>query len=366
MKVRIRSIAYPLIIVLGLVLGLLYSLSIYLRLLYWGETDSFNLMRSLFIPLVNYTTWGILAPLVLWTVRKFRITTGWITVFKVSGISILLSLLHELISNLLFYVPAHFTGFFPFSNEALTFIIKATPTAMVTRFMEFWVLYGLFSAFDYHRMYKNQQVENARLENQLSNAQLNALRLQLQPHFLFNTLNTISALMEVDVKGAQRIVSRLGNLMRTVLDTRRPRFIPLREEVEFIRDYLDIEQVRFQDRLSIHYDLKPEALDLPIPALLLQPLVENAIKHGFSQSNRAGTLLLGAHVKNEFLILNIEDNGAGSTNPFSNKGMGIGLKNVKDRLELLYPGTYQMDIYTTPGEGFRIQLSLPLLNESHA
>lgn len=361
MKVHWRRFAYPLVILLGLVLGILYSLSIYLRYLYWDETEFFKLRQHVFIPLVNYTTWGILAPLVLTTVRKYRVSQGGQTILKVIGISILLSLLHEIISNLLFYIPAHVTGYYPFTQEALSFIVMATPTAMISRFMEFWVLYGLFSAFDYQRMYKNQQVENARLETQLSTAQLNALRLQLQPHFLFNTLNTISALMEVDIKGAQAMVSRLGNLLRTVLDKRRPSLIPLREEIAFIKDYLDIEQVRFQDRLTVHYDLAPDALDQLVPALILQPLVENAIKHGFSASSEAGTLSISAKTQESTLQLEIADDGIGSA-MVERYSKGIGLTNVQDRLELLFPDNHQMEIQTAPGNGFLVRLELPIQN----
>jgi signal transduction histidine kinase len=364
MKLRFRSIAYPLMILLGLALGMLYCLSVYLRLAYWDELEYFDLRKHLFIPLVNYTTWGILSPLVLLTVRKFRISSGWSTIGKVLGISLLLSFLHEIISNLLFYVPAHLTDYYAFTSEVLDFIVMATPTAMITRVVEFWVLYGLFSAFDYYRMYRKQQVEYARLESQLSNAQLNALRMQLQPHFLFNTLNTVSALMEVDVKGAQQMVSRLGNLMRTLLDRRRPRFISLREEIDFIKDYLHIEQVRFQDRLSIRYELAPEALNLMVPALILQPLVENAIKHGFAPTSQAGTISISARAPSDRLLIEVSDDGAGSQTP-QNDLEGIGLRNVRDRLELIYSGNYGMQIDTAPGKGFRVRLELPVQSGSY-
>ena len=154
-----------------------------------------------------------------------------------------MALIHEVISNLIYYVPMHFLGIVEFTNERMQFVIGAFPSAVISRLIEYWILYAIFTSIDYQRMFRDKQVELAQLESQLSGAQLNALRFQLQPHFLFNTLNTVSSLMEFDKKKSQKVLSQLGNLLRRVLDEKQRNMVELWEELEFIRSYLNIEQV---------------------------------------------------------------------------------------------------------------------------
>lgn len=312
--------------------------------------------------IVNYTFWGVIVPIVYYLVQKFP----WEELYtrssriKILGASIAVGLFHEILTNILWFGPMHIFGIEKFTIEQAHYVTGALPSALISRVLEFWILYGLFAAYDYYTKYKRKQVELAKVESQLSNAQLNALRLQLQPHFLFNTLNTISSLMEINIQEAQRMVSRLGNLLRTVLAKDRRNFVSLREELTFTRNYLAIEQARFSDRLNIQYDIDTEALDAQVPALILQPLVENAIKHGFSNKIGAGTITVHALKKEQTVELRVQDDGQGTDLPLEQLlESGIGLKNVQERLELLYKEQATLTVITQPDHGFEVALILP-------
>lgn len=226
--------------------------------------------------------------------------------------------------------------------------------------IEYWIIYAVLMAIDYQQKFQSKQLEIAQIEGKLSNARLNALRFQLQPHFLFNTLNTISSLMEIDVKKGQKIVSELGNLLRFVLEKEKKHIISLKEELDFVKSYLDIEEVRFHDRLNIDYQIDKSILDTQIPSLLLQPLVENAIKHGFSNRPEGGSIELHARPYGDGILLRVKDDGNGllvENNEQTSRG--IGLNNVKERLELLYKDQYRFEINTSPGNGFEVSIYLP-------
>ncbi|MEM1055835.1 MAG: histidine kinase [Bacteroidota bacterium] len=183
--------------------------------------------------------------------------------------------------------------------------------------------------------------ERAQLEAQLAEARLSALRMQLNPHFLFNTLNAVSALVEHDPAGVRTMIARLSSLLRRVLDgnSAAPE-VPLREEADFLRDYLDVQRVRLQDRLSVEESWAPGTLDALVPPLLLQPLVENAIGHGIAQvpDGQTGTIRLTATRERAHLVLRVEDNGPGLREPGEGR-QGVGIANTRERLNALYGKT---------------------------
>jgi sensor histidine kinase YesM len=331
-------------------------------MLYLKEGYRFSYMR-LILHVANYTTWGLLFPLVYrvvkWASQEAQAGMARMA-FRILGAGLFLSLVHEAISNVLFFVPSHLLGLEKISEETFTHILGALPAAIITRMVEFGIVYTMFTALDYQRKFRNKQIELAQMESQLSGAQLNALRLQLQPHFLFNTLNAISSLMDFDKKKAQKIVSQLGSLLRFVLDQNKKQHVPLRDELDFVRNYLNIEQVRFLDRLTTTYDIAPDTLDAQVPSLLLQPLVENAIKHGFASQTGQGHIQVKSLRENGHILLTVTDDGNGSTIDVNNlPGSGIGLKNVQERLELIYKGDASMQIHTAEGEGFEVKIKLP-------
>lgn len=316
----------------------------------------------LWLHVANYSTWGILFPYVHHWIRRTQEDRGdYHPIGRILLIGLGLSVLHETVSNILFFGLLHITGKEPITVDTFQHILRALPAALISRMVEFGIIYIIYSAINFQRRLRDQRIAMAEIQTQLSGAQLNALRLQLQPHFLFNTLNTISALMEFDKKEAQRIVSRLGNLLRVVLDQNKRNFIPLREELDFIQNYLKIEQTRFQDRLEVSFNIEEPALRVQVPSLILQPLVENAIKHGFANQSGDGQIAITGHIQgSQMLTLEVKDNGKGSpANEATLLKKGIGLQNVKERLSLLYGDQARFQLQTAPGSGFTVTLALP-------
>ncbi|MDQ2890919.1 MAG: histidine kinase [Gemmatimonadota bacterium] len=192
-------------------------------------------------------------------------------------------------------------------------------------------------------------------------AELNALRAQLDPHFLFNTLHSITALVHSDPGAVEGVLERLASLLRYVLRDHRPPHddVPLESELEFVRSYLALEQMRFGDRLLVTEDVDPDTLECLVPALTLQPLVENAIRHGLAPLLKGGTLHLSAQLDNETLMLTIADDGRGANKAAVEASSGFGLSAVKRRLAVRHPGHVVTQIRTAPDQGFTVTLRLP-------
>lgn len=362
MDKRKLPIPYYYAILAGIGLGLLWGLRDHLFMVYLKEDYSFNVMR-LILHVANYTTWGLLFPLVYrairWASLPGKARAAWV-VLRILLAGLLFSLVHEGLSNVLFFGTLHLFGLEKISGSTFEHIWATLPSAIITRMVEFGIVYIIFTALDAQRKLKNQQIELAQMESQLSGAQLNALRLQLQPHFLFNTLNTISSLTDIDKKQAQRVLSQLGDLLRFVLDQNKKQRVPLRDELAFIKNYLNIEQVRFNDRLRISYQTAPDTLDARVPSLLLQPLVENAIKHGFAKQTGEGHIQVTSERRGDKVQISVMDDGRGSSLPEAQLfAKGIGLKNVRDRLALIYKNEADMMFQTAEGEGFSVTITLP-------
>ncbi|TXB63609.1 sensor histidine kinase [Phaeodactylibacter luteus] len=361
MQIRHQPIPYGYAILSGIGLGLLFSLRDYLFIHYLRENYTFEWPR-LWLHLANYVTWGLIFPLVNHLIYRVQNQESrlWLPA-RILFVGLGLSVLHEAISNVMFFGGLHLGGKEQISADTLRHIIKALPAALVSRMIEFGILYLIYSAFAFQRKLRNQRVAMAQMETQLTGAQLSALRLQLQPHFLFNTLNTISSLMEFDKKQAQQMVSRLGHLLRSVLDQNKTNRIPLREELEFSRNYLSIEQIRFQDRLKVVVQAPTDVLDAQVPSLILQPLVENAIKHGFANQSGDGQITVQCRLLEDGKVeVKVSDDGQGSSRPAKELlNSGIGLQNVRDRLELIYKSAASLSIDTAKGDGFTATVVLP-------
>ena len=212
-------------------------------------------------------------------------------------------------------------------------------------------------ATDFYRRLRERGLVTTRLEAELAQAQLHALRMQLNPHFLFNSMNTISMLVrEGEGKEAVRMLAGLGELLRHVLEDSRPQEVPLRDELEFVERYLAIEQVRFDDRLQVSIDADPDLLDAQVPNLVLQPLVENAIKHGIARQTGSHLVEVSATRKGERLILRIRDDGPGTAGTVTD---GVGLKNTRARLEQLYGSEQSLELQTAERGGAVATVTLP-------
>jgi two-component sensor histidine kinase len=221
----------------------------------------------------------------------------------------------------------------------------------------YWVIIGIYTAFLYPRLYHAQRTAAAELQAQLTHAQLDALRLQLHPHFLFNTLNAIAALAPGDSARAQRILARLGDLLRQTLDTEAAE-ITVEQELKLLAPYVEIQRLRFEERFRYSERIAPEALPALVPALLLQPLVENAVQHGVSRRAEGATVTLAVARRGEQLVLDVTDDGPGPGNG-SKGGNGIGLANTRARLAQLYPGAHRVDLAAGQDGGARVTVEIP-------
>jgi signal transduction histidine kinase len=227
--------------------------------------------------------------------------------------------------------------------------------------MTYSAIIGLSYALDYRRESEARAIKAANLETRLVEAQLKTLQAELHPHFLFNTLHAISTLVHTNPESADRMISRLSDLLRLTFDGSGAAAVSLQEELEFLQKYLEIEQIRFQDRLSVHYDVDAETLDAEVPRLILQPLVENAIKHGVSPRSGQGLIQITSRIRDGSLWIEIRDNGVGLSGPaLSRLNAGVGLSNTRARLECLY-GTGQRLEFAEGSDGLAVQIRIPLV-----
>jgi two-component system LytT family sensor kinase len=235
-------------------------------------------------------------------------------------------------------------------------------------FDTYGTLVAIAHVWMYYERVRDREIRTSQLEGQLARTQLEMLKLQLHPHFLFNTLNAISALMHQNVPAAENMLSRLSDLLRLSLDNVALQEVTLKSEVEFVRSYLHIEQVRFQDRLTVTIDIDPDTLDAMVPNMLLQPLVENSVRHGIARKSGAGSINIESKRLDEVIRITVRDNGPGfpavsngNSNGHGNgkpKG-GLGLGNTRARLRQLYGDAHCLEVCNAPDGGAVVTLELP-------
>jgi sensor histidine kinase YesM len=228
--------------------------------------------------------------------------------------------------------------------------------------MTYWAIIGLSHAIDFHRESQERELASAQLETRLAEAQLQALQRQLHPHFLFNTLHTISALMHRDTEAADAMLARLSDLLRLTLDRIGTQQVALKDELDFVQKYLDIERTRFAERLQVSTEIEPETLDAAVPNLVLQPLVENALRHGLAPKVGGGRVEIVARRLGDELQLVVRDNGAGlSTDAQNAFESGVGLSNTRSRLQHLSAGRHRFEFHTPPGGGLAVTIQIPFV-----
>jgi sensor histidine kinase YesM len=225
--------------------------------------------------------------------------------------------------------------------------------------MVYALMVAIASTLEMYRRYRDRELQAVQLEERLARTRLQVLTMQLHPHFLFNTLNTISALMQRDVPAADRVVSRLGGLLRKSLHRPEIQMVPLGEELGTVRLYLDIEQTRFADRLEVQIQTDPEALEVMIPSLILLPLAENAITHGIARLTRTGRIELEARLAPGRLRIVLRNDGPVLPTGGLSPAEGLGLRNTRLRLTQLCGPTATLDFAWEPGGGARVTLDLP-------
>ena len=275
-------------------------------------------------------------------------------------ISILLSVFLTALGHIALWLYWSYPVGKPFSFAYLTRFVVAN----FSEGIGIYLLIALtFYAYSYYSRYREGQLKTLQLEAQLSHAQLQALKMQLHPHFLFNTLNSISVLMSEDVVAARRMLTRMSELLRTSLENVGKHEVSLREELDFLENYLEIEQTRFEDRLAVRMKIEPGVLDARVPNLILQPLVENAIRHGIAPRAQHGLIEISAVREDGMVRLRVRDNGPGlgSIAP-ENLTPGIGLSNTQARLKQLYGAGHSFEIKDAAGGGLEVAIVIPFRN----
>ena len=247
---------------------------------------------------------------------------------------------------------------------------RLTGMGVVTEaFMEmFWsmlvycLIVGVWEAYRYHQRFVSAELQMERLQRNFSEARLNSLRMQLDPHFLFNALNTVSSQVEREPKLARKMIEHLGDLLRLSLNSQGVHEISLAEELAFLDHYLAIQRIRFGEALKVELRIDPDVRDAMVPSLFIQPLVENAIRHGISKRVRGGTIVLSAQRLGDNLVLQVLDDGVGLPAGWSfDTHKGVGLSVTRERFAGLYPGnTSQFDVRRRRESGTEVSISFPL------
>ncbi len=319
--------------------------------------------KTLFNWLLGSYTWFVVTPIILKLSDRFPLQRG--KLLRSVGIHFRAAPFFNVINIILFVIArgvilSPFPGARSFFESVRSYVIAEFHGGMLV----YWVIIGISQAMDYYRRYKDRELSASNLETRLAEAQLDALRMQLHPHFLFNALNSVSVLMRRDVDAADRMLLQLSNLLRVTLARNSAHEIRLKQELEILERYLEIEQIRFQDRLTVRMQVDPSALDALVPQLFFQPLVENAIRHGIADRETGGVINIRAEHQNGMVRLQVRDNGPGLNISRGDLTEGVGLSNTRSRLEYLYGSGGRFEAHNAEEGGFIVAAAFPFHTET--
>jgi len=337
-------------------LGASFALSTYLGARQDNVQISFKRILSGY--LADFYLWGMLSPLIFLLARRFELR-------------------QDIPRNLLIHLAASFVlstfvlsaasplvWYLGYINQARypTLAILWRSNALSPYYFHqgltiYWTTLVVAHALYYYRGLRQKEAQTAKLTAALAQAQLQALKMQIHPHFLFNTLNSIAALLHKDVEAADQMIARLGDFLRLTLKSSDAQIVDFEQELEFLKCYLDIEHIRFQDRLTVELDIDPDALTAMVPNLILQPIVENAVRHGVARQTDPGHIIIRARRRGDRLIMTVEDNGPGLK--ANSNGSGIGLSNTRARLEQFYGNDFSFQIANSAQRGAGVTLDVP-------
>jgi sensor histidine kinase YesM len=357
---RHRALKWAIIFGAWTLVGLLMTSQDYVRQIRAGRHPDWQKMLFL-IELPFAYLWALFTPLLLRLSRRFPIERGRMLrdILVHLSVSLLLSA----------FTMAGFSTLntFLFAPESERHFSFSRMLASIYTFFDYymliyWLIVMISHALYYYTRYREGELRASQLQAQLAQAELQALKMQLHPHFLFNTLHSISALQLKDIEAANRMIARLGDFLRLTLDNSGAQEVTLQKELEFLKCYLEIESIRFQDRLSVNMDIEPQVLDARVPNLILQPIVENAIKHGIAPRAAPGRIHIRVRRARGLLEIEVEDNGRGLQ--FNGRAArrvkeGVGLSNTRARLDQLYGSSYRLDLANASEGGLRVTLEIP-------
>lgn len=306
-------------------------------------------------------SWAVITPGILWLASRFPFDRAtWKSAIPIHMVGVVVAMMVHVALVVASRMATYWTIGAPVNNwlmEAQQMFILNFDWEMMT----YWSIVGLSHALRYHYEARARELGTAQLETRLVEAQLHTLQRQMQPHFLFNTLNTISALMHRDVEAADAMIARLGALLRISLDRVGVQEVALADELDFLSKYLEIEQTRFRDRLTVVFDVQSDTLDALVPNLLLQPLVENAIKHGIGPRPTPGQVSVRARRVGAMLELDVQDNGVGlSAARLTDFNGGVGLSNTRSRLDHLYGSLHRFEFRQPAEGGLLVSVAIPM------
>ncbi len=332
-----------------------------------SRPERFDWLAVAPIPFLNFLTWALLFPLVYILIQRWPLNVKplWSKVLLHLVAGFVLGTVQELFTNAIYLNILAYAGRFSWSWEVVSEVFLQLPGGVLQRAMEYWVLVMILMYVESSRQMSEKVTLLLKLQNQLQAAELSSLKKQLKPHFLFNALNTVSSLMEENVEAAQDVLVRLGEFLRTSLREERADRVPLIHELGTASHYLAIESVRFKDRLMVEYSISNECNQALVPNLILQPLVENAVKHGANKSDQMIRIEIRAERIGDRLRLSVIDDGQGcrDVNAALNSS-GIGLRNVKQRIALMYGASGDLQITSIGSRGFHVAMELPFEVES--
>lgn len=309
--------------------------------------------------LAQWWTWGLLAPAIIAVDRLLPFSPSQLG--KRLGTHLIIGPVVAVVYGYLLSFVRCTMGLEGWSRLAGISVLADTSREMFWSMLVYYMIVGAWQAYSYKRRYMTAELRLERSERTASEARLYALRTQLDPHFLFNTLNAISSQVERDPRLARAMIEQLGDLLRWSLDSHGKQSIRLRDELAFTDRYLALQKIRFGDRLQIEFDVAADAADALVPSLVLQPLVENAIRHGLSSKPRGGLLQVSAHRRDEHLVLRIEDDGVGLAPGWSmEEDSGIGLRLTRERLAVRFPDSgSRFEISPRVSGGTVVSIALP-------
>ena len=340
-------------------IGLLYAVQI--QFILERSNRSLTLELLLTGPLTFWYTWGAFLPIIAWIARRLPLERGRLTIrIPVhAGLGVLFAFAHQAIY---FLIREAFADQGTAAAPLLSRIEdSAFSPIFTTNVIIYWMMVFGRHALEYYHRYKDRERAATAFQAQLVQAQLQNLRMQLHPHFLFNTLHTISSLMDEDVRAARRMMSRLSQLLRHTLEKGETPEVTLGEELEMLRLYLDIEGTRFQDRLRLKFEVDEKLMNACVPTFILQPLAENAIRHGIAQRSIPGEIRIAAEQQNGELIVSVQNDGPDEpSSEVQSQGSGIGLSNTRSRLAQLYGENQALEVLPINNNGTLVRLRIPM------
>lgn len=360
-----RWVRYIVIVGAALFMGFMLTLELFFHaraeMLYAGhsaEKTDWDLLDMAVPQFGRAAMWALLMPLILRLREKLPLSRGrWVggIAFHIFGSFVVLATFYlgRLWGHTLFFPEAATESFWRMAWSGFW-------GRNLIDMAYYWGVIAFGYSFEIYQKYKNEELKAAQLEARLIETELKALRQQMHPHFLFNTMNTIAVLVREGRNAeAVSLLARLSSLLRMSLDNTGVPEVTLQQELDFLAHYLEIQKARFSDRLNVTVKVEPQALAARIPNLLLQPIVENAILHGIAPKSEPGHVDVSARVDGDRLCLEVRDDGPGIPNGSVRAREGVGLANTRERLSKIYGSRTQLTLNSEPGQGVLVQIVLP-------